>query len=134
MLARAKRGQILLPKTRGIGRVKVVLMRGHIIPLLLPPSPPVSIHGIFANLFKEETHTADADMHFNRSKRVCRYLSSSDRWFDKQFHLMDRLCAGGIFTFPLLSPALAEHLKLTQPQLTTIVLACVSFRRSFTHD
>ena len=34
-----------------------------------------------------------------------------------------RLCAGGIFTFPLLSPALAEHLKLTQPQLTTIVLA-----------
>ncbi|KAL5490294.1 hypothetical protein ACEPAI_5127 [Sanghuangporus weigelae] len=33
------------------------------------------------------------------------------------------LCAGGIFTFPLLSPSLAEHLKLTQPQLTTIVLA-----------
>ncbi|KAI5122073.1 hypothetical protein M0805_006056 [Coniferiporia weirii] len=33
------------------------------------------------------------------------------------------LCAGGIFTFPLLSPTLAEHLKLTQPQLTTIVLA-----------
>ncbi|TFY79997.1 hypothetical protein EWM64_g4020 [Hericium alpestre] len=33
------------------------------------------------------------------------------------------ICAGGIFTFPLLSPALATHLKLTQPQLTTIVLA-----------
>jgi len=33
------------------------------------------------------------------------------------------LCAGGIFTFPLISPALASHLKLTQPQLTTIVLA-----------
>ncbi|TFK54969.1 MFS general substrate transporter [Heliocybe sulcata] len=33
------------------------------------------------------------------------------------------LCAGGIFTFPLMSPALATHLKLTQPQLTTIVLA-----------
>ncbi|KZT26282.1 MFS general substrate transporter [Neolentinus lepideus HHB14362 ss-1] len=33
------------------------------------------------------------------------------------------LCAGGIFTFPLISPALATHLKLTQPQLTTIVLA-----------
>ncbi|KAA1474901.1 MFS general substrate transporter [Dentipellis sp. KUC8613] len=33
------------------------------------------------------------------------------------------LCAGGIFTFPLLSPSLALHLKLTQPQLTTIVLA-----------
>ncbi|KAI0065494.1 MFS general substrate transporter [Artomyces pyxidatus] len=32
------------------------------------------------------------------------------------------LFAGGIFTFPLLSPALALHLKLTQPQLTTIVL------------
>ncbi|KAI0006067.1 MFS general substrate transporter [Russula compacta] len=32
------------------------------------------------------------------------------------------LSAGGIFTFPLLSPALARHLKLTQPQLTTIAL------------
>ncbi|KAI0306537.1 MFS general substrate transporter [Multifurca ochricompacta] len=32
------------------------------------------------------------------------------------------LLAGGIFTFPLLSPALAFHLKLTQPQLTTIAL------------
>ncbi|KAI9510884.1 MFS general substrate transporter [Russula earlei] len=32
------------------------------------------------------------------------------------------LFAGGIFTFPLLSPALARHLKLTQPQLTTIAL------------
>lgn len=36
-----------------------------------------------------------------------------------------RLFAGGIFIFPLLSPALASHLKLTQPQLTTIVLAWV---------
>ncbi|KAI0050909.1 MFS general substrate transporter [Auriscalpium vulgare] len=33
------------------------------------------------------------------------------------------LLAGGIFTFPLLSPSLALHLKLTQPQLTTIVLS-----------
>ncbi|KAJ7273598.1 major facilitator superfamily domain-containing protein [Mycena haematopus] len=33
------------------------------------------------------------------------------------------LCAGSIFMFPLLSPVLAEHVKLTQPQLTTIVLA-----------
>ncbi|THH20349.1 hypothetical protein EW146_g962 [Bondarzewia mesenterica] len=33
------------------------------------------------------------------------------------------LFAGGIFTFPLLAPTLALHLKLTQPQLTTIVLA-----------
>ncbi|KII88648.1 hypothetical protein PLICRDRAFT_124849 [Plicaturopsis crispa FD-325 SS-3] len=32
------------------------------------------------------------------------------------------LFAGGIFVFPILSPALASHLKLTQPQLTTIVL------------
>jgi hypothetical protein len=32
------------------------------------------------------------------------------------------LLAGGIFTFPLLSPVLALHLKLTQPQLTTIAL------------
>lgn len=36
-----------------------------------------------------------------------------------------RLFAGGIFIFPLFSPALASHLKLTQPQLTTIVLAWV---------
>jgi len=33
------------------------------------------------------------------------------------------LCAGGVFTFPLMSPALVAHLKLTQPQLTTIALA-----------
>ncbi|KAJ7046664.1 MFS general substrate transporter [Mycena alexandri] len=33
------------------------------------------------------------------------------------------LCAGGVFTFPLLSPVLAERVKLTQPQLTSIVLA-----------
>ncbi|KAJ6630679.1 MFS general substrate transporter [Mycena sp. CBHHK59/15] len=32
-------------------------------------------------------------------------------------------CAGGVFTFPLLSPVLAQHAKLTQPQLTSIVLA-----------
>ncbi|KAI5987318.1 MFS general substrate transporter [Pisolithus marmoratus] len=33
------------------------------------------------------------------------------------------ICAGGIFCFPLLSPALATHLNLTQPELTTIALA-----------
>ncbi|KAJ7905378.1 MFS general substrate transporter [Mycena olivaceomarginata] len=33
------------------------------------------------------------------------------------------LCAGSIFTFPLLAPALAENAKLSQPQLTSIVLA-----------
>ncbi|KAH7914976.1 MFS general substrate transporter [Hygrophoropsis aurantiaca] len=33
------------------------------------------------------------------------------------------ICAGGVFTFPLMSPALVTHLKLTQPQLTTIALA-----------
>lgn len=33
------------------------------------------------------------------------------------------LCAGGVFCFPLISPALVSHLKLTQPQLTTIALA-----------
>ncbi len=32
------------------------------------------------------------------------------------------LLAGGIFTFPLLSPGLALHLKFTQPQLTTIAI------------
>ncbi|TFK86903.1 MFS general substrate transporter [Polyporus arcularius HHB13444] len=33
------------------------------------------------------------------------------------------ICAGGVYSFPLLAPTLVEHLKLTQPQLTTIVLA-----------
>ncbi|KAJ3887347.1 major facilitator superfamily domain-containing protein [Lentinula edodes] len=33
------------------------------------------------------------------------------------------LFAGGIFVFPLLAPALIEHLKLTQPQLSSIALA-----------
>ncbi|KIJ16691.1 hypothetical protein PAXINDRAFT_168186 [Paxillus involutus ATCC 200175] len=36
------------------------------------------------------------------------------------------ICAGGIYCFPLISPALATHLKLTQPQLTTIALAGMS--------
>lgn len=35
------------------------------------------------------------------------------------------LFAGGIFVFPLLAPALIEHLKLTQPQLSSIALAYV---------
>ncbi|KAJ7470654.1 MFS general substrate transporter [Mycena latifolia] len=33
------------------------------------------------------------------------------------------LCAGGVFMFPLFSPVLAQQVKLTQPQLTSIVLA-----------
>ncbi len=33
------------------------------------------------------------------------------------------LCAGGMFTFPLISSILGLHCKLSQPQLTTIVLA-----------
>ncbi|TCD60535.1 putative monocarboxylate transporter mch1 [Steccherinum ochraceum] len=33
------------------------------------------------------------------------------------------LCAGGVYSFPLISPALVTHMKLTQPQLTTIALA-----------
>ncbi|KAG1754510.1 MFS general substrate transporter [Suillus lakei] len=33
------------------------------------------------------------------------------------------LCGGAVFTFSLMSPALVDHLKLTQPQLTTIALA-----------
>ncbi|KAF8120805.1 MFS general substrate transporter [Boletus edulis] len=32
------------------------------------------------------------------------------------------ICAGGVFCFPIISPALVTHLKLTQPQLTTIAL------------
>ena len=35
------------------------------------------------------------------------------------------ICAGGVFTFPLMSPGLATQFNLSQPQLTTIVLACV---------
>ncbi|KAF8838329.1 MFS general substrate transporter [Paxillus ammoniavirescens] len=41
------------------------------------------------------------------------------------------ICAGGIFCFPLISPALATHLKLTQPQLTTIALAGMSGQYPF---
>jgi len=37
-----------------------------------------------------------------------------------------RLCAGGVLTFPLMSPALAARMKFTQPQLTSIVLRWVS--------
>lgn len=37
--------------------------------------------------------------------------------------VLNALCAGGIFTFPLMSPVLADHSKLSQPQLTTIALA-----------
>ncbi|KAI0928599.1 hypothetical protein AcW2_004559 [Taiwanofungus camphoratus] len=33
------------------------------------------------------------------------------------------ICAGGIYTFPLISPALVARMKLTQPQLGTIMLA-----------
>ncbi|TBU65667.1 MFS general substrate transporter [Dichomitus squalens] len=33
------------------------------------------------------------------------------------------LCGGGVYSFPLIAPTLVEHLKLTQPQLTTIALA-----------
>ncbi|KAF8552588.1 MFS general substrate transporter [Imleria badia] len=33
------------------------------------------------------------------------------------------ICAGGIYCFPMISPVLVTHLKLTQPQLTTIAVA-----------
>ncbi|KAI0636820.1 MFS general substrate transporter [Trametes polyzona] len=33
------------------------------------------------------------------------------------------ICAGGVYSFPLIAPALVEKLRLTQPQLTTIALA-----------
>ncbi|KAF8838326.1 MFS general substrate transporter [Paxillus ammoniavirescens] len=36
------------------------------------------------------------------------------------------ICAGGVYCFPLISPALVTRLKLTQPQLTTIALAGMS--------
>ncbi|CAL1704917.1 unnamed protein product [Somion occarium] len=37
--------------------------------------------------------------------------------------ITNALCAGGVYSFPLISPALVAHMKLTQPQLTTIALA-----------
>ncbi|KZT68203.1 MFS general substrate transporter, partial [Daedalea quercina L-15889] len=36
-----------------------------------------------------------------------------------------RICAGGIYTFPLISPALVARMHLTQPQLSTIMLAAM---------
>lgn len=36
---------------------------------------------------------------------------------------LNALCAGGVLTFPVMSPALAAHMKFTQTQLTSIVLA-----------
>ncbi|KAI8998501.1 MFS general substrate transporter [Trametes punicea] len=33
------------------------------------------------------------------------------------------ICAGGVYSFPLIAPALVGRLKLSQPQLTTIALA-----------
>jgi len=36
---------------------------------------------------------------------------------------LNALCAGGMFTFPLVSSIVGAHCKLSQPQLTTIVLA-----------
>ncbi|KAF8838325.1 hypothetical protein BDN67DRAFT_1013156 [Paxillus ammoniavirescens] len=41
------------------------------------------------------------------------------------------ICAGGVYCFPLISPALAAQLKLTQPQLTTIALAGISGQYPF---
>lgn len=35
------------------------------------------------------------------------------------------VCAGGIYTFPLISPALVAHMKLSQLQLSTIMLAAM---------
>ncbi|KZT11258.1 MFS general substrate transporter [Laetiporus sulphureus 93-53] len=35
------------------------------------------------------------------------------------------ITAGGIYSFPLISPALVAHMKLTQPQLGTIMLAAM---------
>ncbi|KAH9945987.1 MFS general substrate transporter [Epithele typhae] len=36
---------------------------------------------------------------------------------------MNAVCAGGVYAFPLIAPSLVEHLKLSQPQLTSISLA-----------
>jgi MFS family permease len=41
------------------------------------------------------------------------------------------LCGGAVFTFPLLSKTLASTLRLSQPQLTTIVLAGVAGQYPF---
>ncbi|KZV84422.1 MFS general substrate transporter [Exidia glandulosa HHB12029] len=37
--------------------------------------------------------------------------------------VLNAMSSGAIFTFPLLAPQLARHLRLTQPQLSTIALA-----------
>jgi hypothetical protein len=63
-----------------------------------------------------------------RSSLTCLSIAANAYVF--RFHLKHligllttrSLLAGGIFTFPLLSPVLAHHCKLTQPQLTTIAL------------
>ncbi|KAI0831467.1 MFS general substrate transporter [Trametes gibbosa] len=41
------------------------------------------------------------------------------------------ICAGGVYSFPLIAPALVEQLKLTQPQLTTIALAGMAAQYPF---
>lgn len=70
-------------------------------------------------------------IYYARLSLICISIVSN-AWVRPRISLVDvrclldpRLFAGGIFIFPLLSPALASHLKLTQPQLTTIVLAWV---------
>lgn len=60
-----------------------------------------------------------------RRQRVCLI---SNRWNQIDTDtLSTRICAGGVFCFPIISPALVAHLKLTQPQLTTIALAYAPF-------
>ncbi|KAH9857031.1 MFS general substrate transporter [Lenzites betulinus] len=41
------------------------------------------------------------------------------------------ICAGGVYSFPLIAPALVERLKLSQPQLTTIALAGMAAQYPF---
>ncbi|KAF9564426.1 MFS general substrate transporter [Agrocybe pediades] len=44
---------------------------------------------------------------------------------------LNAFCAGGIFTFPLMSPVLASRMLLSQPQLTTIILGAMMSQYPF---
>ncbi|CAE6525426.1 unnamed protein product [Rhizoctonia solani] len=62
----------------------------------------------------EGTHTVEA---FNCPLRLlkCAFFWSSV--------VMNSVTAGGIFCFPLIAPYLSQHLHLTQPEMSSIVLA-----------
>lgn len=67
-------------------------------------------------------------------ERVCDFrlrVLVRGSWFDTCRWCTTRFCAGGMFTFPLLSPALATYYKFSQTQLTTIILTYVRINSAF---